>query len=58
MVDGSDTHRSSSGQAPRAIEGVMLGEGETERSGGEPGRLVGGVDSAMIQRISRESAAA
>lgn len=36
----------------------MLGEGETERSGGEPGRLVGGVDSAMIQRISRESAAA
>lgn len=53
MVEASETDRSRSGHAPRASEGAMLGDGDTDRSDGELGKLDGWRGSAMLKKCSR-----
>jgi len=47
VVEGVESDLSSSGQAPSASGGVILGEGEDGRRYGELCLLIGGVMSAM-----------
>lgn len=54
-VEGVETDLSRSGHAPRASEGVILGDGEEGRRYGELSLLVGGVISAMSAMLKSKT---